>query len=149
MTNTHPSLAAMLAAREAHNTGSQRPAIIETERDPREAIAYAISVVNGESSPDRAEALEALAARISVLKHGDSDDALEELAAHLPLLEAQWLSLTIQASTTRNADVRVKLTKLSLQCQSAFARSLALVATPRAQRNQKAHVVIHDDDGDH
>ncbi|MBT9527085.1 MAG: hypothetical protein IV105_17650 [Rhizobacter sp.] len=147
---THPitALNALMAAREARNTGSQRPAIIETERNPRAAIAYAMSVVNGESSPDRAEALEALAARISVLKHGDSNEALEELAAHLPLLECQWLSLTIQASTTKNPDVRVKLTKLALQCQSAFSRTLALIATLKAQRDHKTRVLIHEDEGE-
>lgn len=148
MTNMNYSLTKMLAAREARNTGSQRMAIIETERDPRAAIAYAITVVNGESAPDRTEALQALATRISTLKHGDSADALEELAAHLPLLEAQWLSLTIQASATRSPDVRVKLTKLALQCQSAFARTLALIATLKAQRDQRGRVVIHDADGD-
>lgn len=149
MKTTSPeSLSTLMALRDAHNTSSHRAAIIESERDPRLAIAYAIGVVNGESAPDRAEALEALAARISVLKHGDSADALEELAAHLPLLESQWLSLTIQSASTRNIDAKVRLTKLSLQCQSAFARTLALVATLKAQREHKGRVLIHDDDGE-
>lgn len=140
--NWGSSLLARLMAERAASRSS--PPIIELARDPREAIAYATAVLRGDDSIDRATALDQLKTRIDRLTDADSDEALSELAAHLPVLEGIMLRMTLEATTAKNPDHRVSYMKLALSAQASFARTLAWIATVKSQNTDKAKV-IHDE----
>jgi hypothetical protein len=147
------SLGSLLATHHASNTSAGRVHgyIVESTSDPSEAVLHALAVIQNRSNPEgRTETLTSLKARVDRLVDLSTDAAVRELAGHCAVLEALFLSLTIDAQSARNFDARSRLQKLAFQAQSAHARTLALVATLKAQ--QKGHggarVVVHDDDHD-
>ena len=130
--------------RAALRAGQRTPPVVELSRDPREAIAYAMAVIRADDTIDKRDALAQLGARIDRLVDAGSDGALRELAATLPLMETLMVRYAVDAVQAKNIDHKAKLTKLALQCQASFARTMALLATLRAQRTGKATVIVDD-----
>lgn len=116
---------------------------IQLPEDPREAAAGAIALIRGESSFNRAMGAEALSRRIEKLSHPDSDEALAELTAHLPVLEALFLRFAGEAAALRRPEHQALLLKISLTAQAAYGRTSALVAALRLQRDGKARIALH------
>ena len=140
------SVAALIDVRAALRAGQRNPPVIQMSRDPREAVAYALAVIRGDSDTiGKSEALAQLAARIEGFIDAGGDGALRELAATLPLMEALMVRYAMEAAQTSDIDRKYRLTKLALQCQASFARTLALIAGLRAQRKGHGRVIVHDD----
>lgn len=71
--------------------------------------------------------------------------AINELAEHLPVLEALWLRFAAQATKEGGADKRAKLLRMALQAQNAYARTLTLVqGLVQQQQQQQARVMVND-----
>ena len=121
-----------------------RPAPIELPSDPRLAAAAVLAYINGDDGIDRAAAIEAMTAKATLLADGDSDAALEGLAEHLPVLNALFLRFSAEAVAAKAPDHRAKLVKIALGAQNAYARTQALIAGLRLQRQGKARVVVED-----
>lgn len=125
-----------------------RPGAVRLPDDPREAAAGALALIRGESAFNRAAAAEALTRRIELLTIPDSDDALAEFTAHLPVLEALFLRFAGEASVAAKPEHQAALLKISLAAQAAYARTSALIAALRLQRDGKASVtLLPTDDG--
>lgn len=116
------------------------PGTIRLPSDPREAAAGAIALIKGESSFNRAAGAEALTRRLELLTCPDSDEALAEFAAHLPVLEALFLRFAGLAAVARDPQHQAALLKISLDAQRAYARTAALITALRLQREGKALV---------
>ena len=145
MQNDPDSVSALIEVRAALRAGQRRPPVIEMSRDPREAVAYALAVIRGDDTIGKSEALAQLATRIEGFIDAGGDVALRELAATLPLMEALMVRYAMEAAQTSDIDRKYRLTKLALQCQASFARTLALIAGLRAQRKGQGRVIVHDD----
>ena len=104
-----------------------------------------LAYINGEDSIDRAGAIEAMTARAASLAVADSDQALESLAEHLPVLHALFLRFSAEAIATKVPDHRAKLVKIALGAQASYARTQALIAGLRAQREGRATVTVEAD----
>ena len=145
--NDPDSVAALIDVRAALRAGQRTPPVIQMSRDPREAVAYALAVIRGDSDTiGKREALDQLATRIEGFIDAGGDGALRELAATLPLMEALMVRYAMEAAQTNDIDRKYRLTKLALQCQASFARTMALIAGLRAQRKGQGRVIVHDDD---
>ena len=145
MQNDPDSVSALIEVRAALRAGQRTPPVIEMSRDPREAVAYALAVIRGDDTIGKSEALAQLAARIEGFIDAGGDGALRELAATLPLMEALMVRYAMEAAQTSDIDRKYRLTKLALQCQASFARTMALIAGLRAQRKGHGSVIVHDD----
>lgn len=119
-----------------------RPAPIALPSDPRLASAAVLAFVNGDDDIDRAGAIEAMTTRAASLALADSDEALESLAEHLPVLNALFLRFSAEAIASRVPDHKTKLMKIALSSQQAYARTQALIAGLRAQREGRASVIV-------
>ena len=121
---------------------SHRPGAILLPEDPREAAAGAVAFIRGEDSFDRAAGAEALTRRIELLTNPDSDEALAEFTAHLPVLEALFIRFACEASAASRPQHQAAFLKISLAAQAAYARTSALIAALRLQREGKASVTL-------
>lgn len=119
-----------------------RPAPIALPSDPRLASAAVLAYINGDDGVERAGAIEAMTVRAASLAVADSDDALESLAEHLPVLNALFLRFSAEAIATKLPDNRAKLIKIALAAQNSYSRTLALIAGLRAQRQGRATVTV-------
>ena len=129
-------------ARPIARYSQHRPPPIELPDDRRLASAAVLAFINGDDVIDRAAAIEAMTERAVVLAVGDSDEALESLADHLPVLNALFLRFSAEAVAAKLPDHRAKLVKIALASQSAYARTQALIAGLRAQREGRVRVVV-------
>ena len=121
---------------------SHRPGAVCLPEDPREAAAGAIALIRGNDAFDRAAGAEALTRRIELLANPDSDEALDEFAAHLPVLEALFLRFAGEASVAVKPEHQAAFLKIALNAQAAYARTSALIAAFRLQRDGKAQVTL-------
>lgn len=136
-------------ARQVARFSQHRPAPIDLPSDPRLASAAVLAYINGEDGIERAAAIEAMTARAASLAIADSDEALKSLAEHLPVLNALFLRFSAEAIATKLPDNRAKLIKIALSAQNSYARTQALIAGLRAQRQGRARVTLNDaEDGD-
>ena len=145
METSPDSVAALIDVRAALRAGQRTPPVMEMSRDPREAVAYALAVIRGDDKIGKTEALNQLATRIEGFIDAGGDGALRELAATLPLMEALMVRYAMEAAQTNDIDRKYRLTKLALQCQASFARTMALIAGLRAQRKGQGRVIVHED----
>lgn len=126
-------------------TSQHRPAPIELPSDPRLAATAVLAFINGENGIQRAAAIEAMTARAALLAEADSEEALESLAEHLPVLNALFLRFSAEAISAKLPDHKARFVKIALSAQSAYARTLALIAGLRAQREGRATVIVEAD----
>jgi hypothetical protein len=116
-----------------------------------ETGACVLAVVLGSAlgeDPTTAMALAAQRQRLAAFRDPTSDEALAELTRQLPTLEALWQRFALAAVDARKADDKVKLLRVALQAQQAYARTFALVRGLALQARSAATVtVLHDDDG--
>ncbi|MES2116824.1 MAG: hypothetical protein V4578_16805 [Pseudomonadota bacterium] len=124
-----------------------RPAPLTLPDDAREATAFALAAIRGDDTFDRATAIEGLSLRIDKLVDASGDDALSELAAHLPILEALFLRFATDAIETNLPANKSALARMALSAQASFGRTLALMAGLKLQRAGRAEVTVHDDGG--
>lgn len=124
---------------------SHRPEPQELPDDPQEAVAFVLAAIHGKDNFDKAQAVESLNARVVKLANADSSEALMQLAAHLPVLEALYLRFAMEALEARMADHKSKLLRMSLAAQSAYARTVALIAGLKLQSQGKAYVNIENE----
>jgi hypothetical protein len=119
-----------------------RPAPLQLPADPRAAAALCLAVVKGDDYFRRAEAVEGLSARIAKLSDAGSDQSLEELTAHLPILEALFLRFTTDAISSTSTSGKSALIRMALAAQTSYSRTVALVAGLKLQREGKAVVAM-------
>lgn len=121
-----------------------RPAPIALPADPRQASAAVLAYINGDDGIERAGAIEAMSSRAAALACADSDEALEALAEHLPILNALFLRFSAEAVASKVPDHKAKLIKIALGAQAAYMRSQGLLAGLRAQRQNRSVIVEVD-----
>jgi len=112
--------------------------------DSREATALAIAVIRGENSYNSARALEGLSTRISKLVDADSNEALEELASHLTILETLFVRFSTDAMHFTSPSQKAILIRMAMAAQTNYSRTLALIAGLKLQRQGKAQVIVDD-----
>lgn len=144
--DANPDIAtALIDVRATLRAGQRTPPVIQMSADPREAVAYALAVIRGDSDTiGKKAALDQLATRIEGFIDAGGDDALRELAATLPLMEALMVRYAMEAVQISDIDRKYRLTKLALQCQASFARTMALIAGLREQRKGRGRVIVHE-----
>jgi hypothetical protein len=116
-----------------------------------ETGACVLAVVLGSAlgeDPTTALALAAQRQRLAAFRDPTSDEALAELTRQLPTLEALWQRFAVAAVDARRADDKVKLLRVALQAQQAYARTFALVRGLALQAANAATVTVHHDDDD-
>lgn len=121
---------------------AHRPAAIHLPDDPQLATALVLAHVNGQSSIDRAAAIEALTARVAELTDADPESAIGALGEQLPVLNSLWLKFTVECVNAKTSEARAAFLKLALSAQRAYARTQALVIGLRAQGEGRARVVL-------
>ena len=127
---------------------AHRPPPLYLPPDPRDAAAQALAHIRGDDSYNRAAALEAMTGRVVALRDGDSDEALECLASHLPVLEALWLKFGVEAALAKSSEHKAKLLRMSLSAQSSYLRTQIALAGLRQQRAGRATVTVIDDEAE-
>lgn len=125
-----------------------RPPPLHLPDDPRAAAALALALIRGDDSFNRAEAVEGLTARIAKLSDAGSAASLEELAAHLPILEALFMRFTADAMTTNMTGSKAALIRMALAAQTSYSRTVVLLAGLKLQRDGKALVTVQGMEGD-
>lgn len=125
---------------------AHRPPALRLPSDPRDAAAQALAFIRGDDSYNRAAAIEAMSERVALLRDGDSDAALEELAAHLPILEALYLRAAVEATAATKVDHKSTLLRMSLSAQRSYSQTLALLVGLRRQGQGSATVLLTRDD---
>lgn len=140
----YPTLAEIIASKESARRQRHRPAPMTLPSDPAEATAVALTIINGDDigTVDRAAAVEGLTARVTKLAEGDGKAALNELAHHLPVLNAIFLRMASEAATTTNQDHKSKLLRMALAAQTNFTRTAALLVTLQHAANPS--VIVHE-----
>ena len=131
-------------SRQVSRFSQHRPAPIDLPSDPRLASAAVLAYINGDDGIERAAAIEAMTVRAASLAVADSDEALESLAEHLPVLNALFLRFSAEAIATKLPDNRTKLMKIALSAQTSYTRCQALLAGLRAQRQGRGRVTLDD-----
>ena len=121
---------------------AHRPGPLLLPDDPREAAALALAFIRGDDSFHRAQAIEALNGRISKLTNAGSDESLEELAAHLPVLEALFMRFASDTMIMNLPVHKSTMARMALSAQASYSRTVALIAGLKAQRDGKAQVTI-------
>ena len=83
-----------------------------------------------------------MTARVAKLSDAGSVESLEELAAHLPVLEALFLRFASDAISTGHPANKATLVRMALAAQTSYSRTMALIAGLKLQREGKALVSI-------
>ena len=102
--------------------------------DPADAVARTLAFIRGDDTYERSAAIEGLHARLAHLHDADSDEAMRETAAHLPVLEALFLKFGADAVAADSVDHQSKLMKLSMAAHSEYVRTVGLLAGLKHQR---------------
>lgn len=123
---------------------SHRPPALTLPSDPADATAQALAFIRGDDVYIRAQAIEALNQRVTVLNTADSEGALAELAKHLPVLEALWLKFAVEATIATKTDHKATLLRMALSAQASYSRTQALIAGLRQQSAGRGRVVVND-----
>lgn len=99
------------------------------------ARAFAVVAhINGQDSTNRALALESECENLQSLTDPTSQQSLNSLAAQLPILEALFFRLSMEAVACRYAPAKAALVKAGLQAQASYARTVTLLADLKQQR---------------
>lgn len=125
-----------------HPVTKHRPAPLLLPTDPLAAAALCLAVIKGDDYFRRAEAVEGLSVRIAKLSDAGSDQSLEELTAHLPILEALFLRFTTDAISSTSTSGKSALIRMALAAQTSYSRTVALIAGLKLQREGKAVVAM-------
>ncbi len=124
-----------------------RPEPLQLPEDNKEAVALALAVIRGADRFNSASAIEALSKRVSKLSNSDGCDSLDELTAHLPVLEALFLRFTNDAMSAGLATNKSILIRMALAAQNNYSRTVALIEGLKLQRVGRASVLINHDGG--
>ncbi len=136
-----------------NNTGrpsAHRPPAISLPSDPAESAALVLRYVqHGTSDFERASAIEAANARLALLRdpNNGTDYALDELARHLPILDALFQRYAAESVAAKQPDHRTKFAKLALAFQASHTRTVIAMEGLKAQRQGKARVLLDNADG--
>ena len=136
------------ADRPLRRATAHRPPALKLPDDPRDAAAQALAFINGADSYNRAAAIEGLNQRIAVLSDGDSDAALSELAAHLPILQSLFLKYSAEATTASRPEHKNSLLRMALSAQNSYTRTVIAISGLRQQRAGRGRINVIDDDKD-
>lgn len=86
------------------------------------------SYISGGGNAEQDKAVREEGAYLRSLAGGSSSQAVQSLAAQLPVLEALFLRLAKEAVEATRSTEKVKLLKASLQAQESYGRTVALIA---------------------
>lgn len=108
---------------------SQRPA--DSSFSVPAPLALAVltaSYVSGGGSEEQQKAVREEGKYLRDLAGGSASQAVQSLAAQLPVLEALFLRLAKEAVEAKRSAEVVKLLKASLQAQESYGRTVVLIA---------------------
>lgn len=126
---------------------SRRGAIpIVLPADPTAARACVLSfVTTGQTAHDRSAAIEAMSARVELLRESTGVRQEEELFGHMGILEALWLRYATEAARAEKAENSAIFCKLALLCQTSYTRTALAIEGLRQQRQQRTLAAIARD----
>lgn len=128
-----------------HTATLSRSDNVRLPTDRQHAVGQTLEFIRGAQHYDGAAALNELRQRVEAYTDPAGLAAINELAEHLPVLEALWLRFAAQATKEGGADKRAKLLRMALQAQNAYARTLTLVqGLVQQQQQQQARVMVND-----
>jgi acyl-CoA hydrolase len=93
-----------------------------------------VSLIKGDDNVSRSMALESECEHLKTLANPSSQESMLSLAAHLPVLEALFHRLSLDALSTRYPANKVALMRAALQAQNAYARTSALLSVLKQQQ---------------
>jgi hypothetical protein len=148
LSNPMPAPETLSDAPALRRVSTHRPPALRLPEDPQDAAAQALAFVRGDDSYVRASAIEAMSERVATLGNPDNPEALSELTAHLPLLNALFIRFTVEATAASKPEHRSTLLRMALSAQRSYAQTAALVAGLTLQRTRRGAVIVHADSDD-
>lgn len=97
--------------------------------------AALVALINGGDRTDISMSLESESERLQALSNPSSPESMQSLAAHLPILEALFQRLSLDAISCRYPAAKVALMRAALQAQNAYARTTALLSVLKQQQS--------------
>jgi hypothetical protein len=101
--------------------------VITLPNDPIKKAALVVAFINGQDTTQRAVALEAEAESLQAMSDPTSPESMQALAAHLPVLEALFHRLAVEAVSCRQSAAKVAMMRAALQAQNSYLRTVALL----------------------
>lgn len=108
------------------------------------AGAHLLTLLIGQEHLSPAAALAELQQRVERFRDPAAPAALEELASHLPLLDALFKRYAAESLRAKNPEGQARLLRAALQAQNAHARTVVLLQGLEGQRQGLARVVVED-----
>ena len=104
-----------------------------------------LALIKGDDNIGRSMALELEPARLQTLSNPNSPESMQALAAHLPVLEALFHRLSLDALNCRFPAAKVALMRAALQAQNAYARTMALLSVLKQQQSDNTALALECD----
>ena len=112
------------------------------------AGAHLLTLLIGQEHLSPAAALAELQQRVEHFRDPAAPVALEELAGHLPILDALFKRYAAESLRARRPEGQARLLRAALQAQTAYARSAALLEGLKGQRGLARVVLENSASGD-
>ncbi len=94
---------------------------------------------------NRALALESEREALEALADPTSPESMQALSAHLPVLEALFHRLSMEAVNARQTTTKVALVRAALQAQGAYIRTAALMSGLNLQLRGNGGLTLEND----
>ncbi len=120
----------------------QEKVIIPLPAGTSQKAAAVVALINGEDSTKRALVLETERDNLIALSDPTSPESIEALAAHLPVLEALFHRLAVDASACKYAAAKAALMRTALQAQNGYLRTVAVVSELRQQQYDRNCITL-------
>jgi hypothetical protein len=109
--------------------------LIDRHQEPLIRAAELVALINGDDNANRSLGLELERERLQTLANPSSPESMQALTAHLPVLEALFHRMALDALSCRYPAAKVALMRAALQAQNAYARTTALLSVLKQQQN--------------
>lgn len=108
------------------------------------AGAHLLTLLIGQDHLSPVAALAELQQRVERFRDPAAPAALEELAGHLPILDALFKRYAAESLRARGPEGQARLLRAALQAQTAHARTVVLLEGLKGQRQGLTRVVLED-----
>ncbi len=108
--------------------------LIDTYNEPMTRASELVALIKGDNNINRSLALESECEHMRALANPISPESMQALAAHLPVLEALFHRLSLDALGNRYPANKVALIRAALQAQNAYGRTTALLSVLKQQQ---------------
>jgi hypothetical protein len=120
------------------STNTPTSQIADAHANARAVAAY----INGQDGNDRALALEAESDYLQALTDPTTSEAMQVIGAQLPVLQAIFFRLSVDAVNCRTPAAKAQLTKAALHAQNSYTRTVALLSDLHLQQRDRARLTV-------